>query len=109
MSRTYKYNRMTGSELQEALDELHLSRWQLVRLTGMNEAKISRMLNDREDVPHFLCLIVELLALPDAKERAWEVSRDMLAPEVGIIGERLQEAAKDAGIRLPPTPTQEKD
>lgn len=81
MSRRYRYHRMTGQQLSDALNQLGLSKFQFVRASGFSYQKVERWLADKEDIPHTATVIVTLLTLPGAVEKARVLADAMVLPD----------------------------
>lgn len=74
MGRRYIYQRMTAEQLSTAMDELGLSKWQLIRLTGSSERKVDAWLDGKEDIPHWVLVLCSVLTVPGAMEIAKRVT-----------------------------------
>lgn len=81
MSRRYTYQRMTPEQLSAALDQLKLTKWQFIRLSGLSHQKVERMLTGEADIPHETAVLLSVLTLPGAMDRALAVTNALIVKE----------------------------
>jgi hypothetical protein len=74
MARRYDYAPMSVAEFRDAMNVLGLSVRSLERISGAKGDTIDRWLKGDLDVPHHIRVLLALLALPGALERAKQVT-----------------------------------
>jgi hypothetical protein len=72
-----RYSRITGADLSQAIDDLHLTAGQAARLLGTQRKRIIQWLEE-EDIPHHVTVMVELLKLPGAMEIARKITDEAI-------------------------------
>lgn len=81
MSR-YRYERITGKMLSDALNGLGITAGQFARLTGADHRRVQRWMDDEQDIPHHVALICALLAIPSAMEKGRKFADLMIKEDI---------------------------
>jgi hypothetical protein len=81
----YKHRRMTAGELSDALNALHLSVGDLMRLTGASRLTVENWLKPLtvekgSDIPHWVAVLLALLRLPGGLDEAWRITDERIIP-----------------------------
>ncbi|WP_048710422.1 hypothetical protein [Microvirga massiliensis] len=75
MARRYQYERITARQLSSAFNSLGIeSVDQFCRLSGVGERTVRRWLEGAEDIPHYVVVLVTLLDMPGAMQKACAVT-----------------------------------
>lgn len=87
--RRFEYDRIDPESLREFLDRMKIGHQEFARMTDTNPQTVKRWLSGKQDVPHWVALLVALLErAPDLSQYlrfvAWELVRfDNQFPERG--------------------------
>lgn len=95
-----RYDRITGQELRDSIRDLQLTFGQFARLAGTQRHRVLGWLNGKQEIPHHVNVMIELLSLPGAMERALAVTDDWICEE---SSDEEEEPAKTKGTATPDT------
>lgn len=84
--RRYVYQRISGAELSKELDRLGLTKRRFAKIYGVPDDRVQQWMDDDEDIPHSVAVMLKLLALPGGLAAA-STYTDTAASDLRNVGD----------------------